>query len=103
MLALSARTGEGFDALAARVEELFLDGALDLRTDAVVTSARQYAALLQASESLALTADALTAGLELDLCCVSVERAMEALGEIDGRAVLDDVVHEIFSHFCVGK
>jgi tRNA U34 5-carboxymethylaminomethyl modifying GTPase MnmE/TrmE len=32
-----------------------------------------------------------------------VERAMEALGEIDGRSVSEELVGEIFSHFCVGK
>jgi len=28
---------------------------------------------------------------------------MSALAEIDGREVTEDIVSEIFSHFCVGK
>ena len=47
--------------------------------------------------------DALRAGYPIDLCCTDVELAMEALTELDGRAVSEDIVSEIFSHFCVGK
>ena len=32
-----------------------------------------------------------------------VERAMQAVGELDSRAVSDDIVSNIFSRFCVGK
>ena len=29
--------------------------------------------------------------------------AMAALGEVDGRTVNEEIVDEIFHHFCVGK
>jgi tRNA modification GTPase len=47
--------------------------------------------------------DGLAAGVSLDLCCVDIEAAMCALSEMDGRAVDEDIVNEIFAHFCVGK
>jgi tRNA U34 5-carboxymethylaminomethyl modifying GTPase MnmE/TrmE len=34
---------------------------------------------------------------------MDIEAALSALGELDGRAVTEEVVNGIFSHFCVGK
>ena len=44
-LYVSSVTGEGLDALREKVEQLFIDGALQTGRDAVVFSARQAAAL----------------------------------------------------------
>ncbi len=100
---LSAMTGEGFDALVETVEQMFIDGAIDLRHDAVVANARQHAALILACERLEQALSAIEIGLPIDLCCSDVEQAAEALAEVDGRAVSEDVVAGIFAHFCVGK
>lgn len=102
-ISLSARTGEGFDALVAAVNDAFIDGAIDLRHDAVVANARQHAALIAASERIGQAIDAIDMGLPVDLCCSDVEQAATALAEVDGRAVCEDVVAGIFAHFCVGK
>lgn len=100
---LSAEDGRGMGALCALVEELFVDGALDSRRDAVLSNARQHAAALSAHESVERTLEALRGGYPIDLCCTEVERAMSALSELDGHEVTEDVVSQIFSHFCVGK
>ena len=100
---LSAQTGEGMDALKARVESLFIDGSIRTSEDAVLINARQHAAALAAAEALSLAVDTLSAGQPLDLACASAEAALTSLGEIDGRAVSEDIVSDIFSHFCVGK
>ena len=100
---ISAKTGEGFDALVQVVEQQFMDGAIDLRHDAVVANARQHAALLVAMERIEQALDALAMGLPTDLCCSDIEQAAAAIAEVDGRAVSEDVVAGIFAHFCVGK
>ncbi|MBQ8140388.1 MAG: tRNA uridine-5-carboxymethylaminomethyl(34) synthesis GTPase MnmE [Clostridia bacterium] len=100
---LSAKSGDGFDALSDKVDSLFIDGSLDLKTDAVVSDARQYASLVRAAEALRNALSALSEGVSLDLCCIDIENAMQALGELEGREVGEDVVSEIFSKFCVGK
>ena len=100
---ISAASGEGMDALSRLVDEKFTDGEIDLRYDAVVADARQYAALLQASESLRATVDEMRSGYELDACCIDAEGAMSALGEINGHHVGEDIVSSIFHKFCVGK
>lgn len=99
----SAVCGEGMDALTSLVEQLFTDGKLDCRHDAVLTNARQHASSLSALEAVRRALDALRAGYPIDLCCSDAESAMSSLSELDGRAVSEDIVSEIFSHFCVGK
>ena len=38
-----------------------------------------------------------------DAVLVDVEGAMEALGELTGRSLREDVTARIFERFCVGK
>ena len=53
--------------------------------------------------SLAREIESLLAGHATELVCSDVELAMESLSELDGREISEDIVSEIFSHFCVGK
>ena len=103
IVSVSAATGEGFDELADVVDAMFIDGEIDVENDAVVTGARQYAAICGARDILLRTLDDMRAGTSLDACCVGVECAMSALGEVDGRQIGEEIVAQIFSHFCVGK
>ena len=102
-VSISAQTGDGIDDLTALVERLFTDGALDSRRDAVLTNARQHASALSALEAVRRAVEVLRAGYPIDLCCTDAELAMSSLCELDGRSVSEDIVSEIFSHFCVGK
>ena len=100
---LSAETGVGMEALASVVAERFLDGNLSLGEDALVSGARQYAALIRSAESAEAALSALQNGLPEDLCCVDLELALAALDDLSGRSVSEEIVGEIFSRFCVGK
>lgn len=103
VITLSAENGTGMDQLTSLVEELFTDGAIDTRNDAVLTNARQQGAALSALGALRRCLSGLRTGVEIDLCCTDVEDAMQSIAQIDGRAVSEDIVSRIFSHFCVGK
>ena len=46
---------------------------------------------------------ALRAGVTLDAVSVSMEEALDALGELTGRTAREEIVQQIFSRFCVGK
>lgn len=100
---LSARDGTGMRELTALTEQLFTDGSLNTRTDAVLTNARQQGAALSALSALRRALDGLQSGLETDLCCSDVEEAMQHILQMDGRSVSEDIVSQIFSRFCVGK
>ncbi|MBQ7391057.1 MAG: tRNA uridine-5-carboxymethylaminomethyl(34) synthesis GTPase MnmE, partial [Clostridia bacterium] len=100
---LSAKEGEGTEELSALVESCFINGELDTKTDTVLTNARQKGAALSALEALKRAREGLALGLPVELCCSDCESAMQAIAELDGRAVSEDIVSHIFSHFCVGK
>ena len=99
---LSAKSGD-VTALQRVVEGLYLSEGISLREDAVVANARQFAALTRCAEALTTAIDSLACGIPLDAACIDVELAMSALGEVDGRAVDESILSDIFSHFCVGK
>lgn len=91
------------EELKCLVESLFTDGVIDLRNDAILTNARQHAAAIRAKEAVERSLAALNAGLPLELCCSDAEQSMSSLREMDGRAISEDIVAQIFSRFCVGK
>lgn len=103
VISVSAATGDGFDELQDAVEKLFIDGDIDMENDAVVTGARQFAALGACADLLERALNDMKAGMSLDACCAGVECAMAALGEVDGREIGEEIVADIFSRFCVGK
>jgi tRNA modification GTPase len=89
--------------LCEKIESLFIDGGLTVGEDAIVSSARQHAALLSAREHFSLALEAFLAGLPMDAAASDVELAIGALGELSGKSVSEAVVSDIFSRFCVGK
>ena len=101
-LSLSAKHGTA-DGLCKLIDRLFTDGDVVIGEDAIVSSARQYAALKRAHDCLIQARDAQRAGLPADMVLFDLCEGLSALGEVDGRTVNEEIVAEIFSHFCVGK
>ncbi|MBR2965415.1 MAG: tRNA uridine-5-carboxymethylaminomethyl(34) synthesis GTPase MnmE [Clostridia bacterium] len=90
-------------AIRAAVEELFCDGKISLSDRAVIHSARQRAELTEARDAISSAIEALLAGVFTDAVSSDVEIALGAISRVDGRAVSEAVVDNIFSRFCVGK
>ena len=99
---VSARTGAGLEALGAAVASLFPAGTPG-EAGAMLTNARQAEAARRALDALREAEEALRAGITPDAVLTGVEDALEALGELSGRCIREDVVDRIFSRFCVGK
>ena len=100
---ISAKCGDGMDALAEEVGDLYGRGKIDLRRDAVIWDARQREILLHCRDSLSRAKTAVEFGDPLDCVCTLVEESMAYLSETDGRSVGDEIVNEVFKRFCVGK
>jgi tRNA modification GTPase len=101
MFAISAVTGEGFDALLANLANFaarYLSGA----ESAVVTRERHRRAL---EDTLATLRRALAPGLagHEDLLAEELRTAGRALGRLTGRVDVEDVLDVIFRDFCIGK
>ena len=102
VLHLCAKEGD-VRALIELIEALFIDEKLTLGESAIVASARQKASFDRAIELLNYAIASFEGGFATDVSATVVEEAIGALGEIDGRQVSEQIVGEIFSHFCVGK
>lgn len=101
---ISAANGDGLDLLRnALVKEVSLPTNLD-DTHAIVTNIRHYNALKQALKALRRSKKAFTNQIPTDLVAEDLRQCLHHLGEITGSEVTsEDVLHNIFAHFCVGK
>ena len=98
---VSARDGAGLDALAAAVAERF--GSQAEADGSILTNARQAGAVERAAKAVDAAIAAMDSGMTPDAVLLDVEAAMEALGELTGRSVREDITNRIFERFCVGK
>ncbi len=101
VVSLSARTGEGLEALEQAVAARFPAG--ETPAGQVLTNARQAEAMGRAAAAIAGARSALDLGFTPDAILTDVESAMNALGELTGRTAREDMVSRIFQRFCVGK
>jgi len=101
VLDISAREGTGLEALEAAVAALFPDGGVP--SGEILTNARQTEAVSRALEAVRGAKAALESGLTPDAVLSDAERAMNALGEVTGQTLREDLTARIFERFCVGK
>ena len=101
VICICARTGEGLDQLSDLVEVLF-DGSSPC-DGSILTNARQFDACRRAYEAMLQSLQGLMLGLTPDAVLTDVEEAMEAMGEVTGATVREDITARIFERFCVGK
>ena len=98
---MSAKTGEGLAQLENVLDCLFdqeapCDGS-------ILTNARQANALARAIESICCALDSMARQITPDAVLVDVEAALEALGEVTGQTMREEITNRIFERFCVGK
>lgn len=101
VLPVSAKTGEGMAALCRAIEEQFPAGT-EVQGE-LLTNARQADAVSRALSSVKSARAALETGMTPDVVLTDGESALEALGELNGKHIREDLVDTIFSRFCVGK
>ena len=101
---ISAANGDGLDILRnALVKEVSLPTNLD-DTHAIVTNVRHYNALKQALKALRRAKKAFADQTPTDLVAEDLRGCLHHLGEITGSEITsEDVLHNIFANFCVGK
>jgi len=68
-----------------------------------VTLSRHHLALEAAKDSLSIAIATVSQKLPGDFVAIDVRGALDSLGLITGETVTDEIVHRIFSDFCVGK
>ena len=98
---ICAQTGEGLEQFADVVETLF--GGETLCDGSILTNTRQFDAIRRAYEAMLRGLQGLKLGMTPDMVLIDVEEAMEAMGEVTGATVREDITARIFERFCVGK
>ena len=102
VLCISAKRGVGIDELRQRLAATIDTSKLGTGS-VVVSNMRHYAALREAYSALTSALSAMDNGLPSDLLSEDIRRVVHHLGEITGEITSDDILHSIFSHFCIGK
>jgi tRNA modification GTPase len=97
-LRLSVATGEGMNALLARLTEEVAK-RIDTSGAPLITRARHREALRTCAEALARFQDARLA----ELAAEDLRQASRALGRITGRTDVEDLLDLVFREFCIGK
>ena len=102
IIGISAKTGSGIDTLRT----ILASSQRDLLTDSdttLVTNQRHVQALSDARTSLLRAQDGLTDGIPTDLVSQDIRETIYALSSISGEISAQDILINIFSHFCIGK
>ena len=101
IIRFSAKTGEGLEQLTDVIDEMFAGEAPC--DGSILTNARQYDAIRRAHDAIQSALHGLRLGFTPDAVLTDVEIAMEAMGEVTGATVREDITNRIFERFCVGK
>ena len=101
VLSVSAVTGEGIAALTDAIEAFYPAG--ETAHGELLTNARQADAVSRALTAVKAARSSLRIGMTPDVVLTDAENALQALGELNGKSVREDLVATIFSRFCVGK
>lgn len=101
-LYISAKTGFGLDELKRLLSDTQKSTTLD-SDQTIVTNLRHYQALMRTSESLQHVKTSLLSAQTPDLLSEDLRQSLHHLGTIVGEVTTDEVLGNIFAHFCVGK
>ena len=98
---LSTVTKEGMDELKNRIKQIVCDFSLD--DTEFITNKRQQDCLEKSKESLTTALKAAEYWELQDLISIDVKQALLYLDELTGEVITDDILNNIFDHFCIGK
>lgn len=99
--AVSGVTGQGVDALVARIAGVLSNRA---RLAGTATHARHRLAMERAASGLSAAQSVLEQGPDLyDIAAEELRGAIRALESLVGRVDVESLLDEIFARFCLGK
>jgi tRNA modification GTPase len=100
---VSAKTASGIEELRTGVLGQILGPAGTRQDGMLVTNLRHCRNLETAEKDMAHASAALQEGLSEEFALIDLREGLQKLGEITGETGVEDILAEIFSHFCIGK
>ncbi|MEA3459804.1 MAG: tRNA uridine-5-carboxymethylaminomethyl(34) synthesis GTPase MnmE [Chloroflexota bacterium] len=102
-VSISALTGEGLEKLEETIVEIVFSGQVLASDELLVSNPRHEDALRRALGHINDALKSHARGTPADFVAIDLTSAINALGEITGETVTEDLLEAIFSNFCVGK
>lgn len=100
---ISALKKQGMAELGKKITATFFKGQMAQKDELLVSNLRQKQ-VLEKCHSFIADAIKIIAEKGYDECIVfEVKQALEALGEVVGENISEDIINNIFSRFCIGK
>lgn len=103
IIPLSVKTEQGLIQLEEAIKTMFFAGQVDKNDQTYVSNVRHIQLLEQAKASIMEVMNGIGQGVPLDMAEIDMKNAWQALGEVIGEAVAEDLIDQIFSQFCLGK
>ncbi len=100
---ISCKTGKGLKSLKRMISDQIERTMPDLTSGLIVTSARHKKKLSSAIKELKSAREKNMIGETAELIAVDLRAALSELDEITGRVYTEDILGQIFAHFCIGK
>ena len=100
-LQISAKSGD-VEVLKKALARITAE-QMETTNTVTISNARHYEALVRASEAIRRVQQGLQDGVSGEFLSMDLQDCLTALGEITGQITSQEVLNNIFSHFCIGK
>ncbi|MDP3092791.1 MAG: tRNA uridine-5-carboxymethylaminomethyl(34) synthesis GTPase MnmE [Nitrospira sp.] len=102
-LPISTVTGEGLETLREIIQRRVGVRGLEPSQSVMIANIRHQEILLRCRDYLMKALESIESGAHPECVAVDLRGAADTLGEITGVITSDEVLHQIFSQFCIGK
>jgi len=99
----SVKNEIGMEELEKEITDLFMKGGIGLNNEVIITNVRHKDLIARAIKSIDEARGSYENGMPLDVISIDIKDAADFIGQITGESVSEDVIHEIFKNFCLGK
>ncbi len=100
---ISVKTDEGISRIYEKIKSMFMLGDINIDNSVLISGERNKASLVKAREYLINVMETVNNRMPEDFITMDLTEAYQALGEITGEALEEDIIDKIFSEFCLGK
>ncbi len=94
---------QGIEELENSISELFIKGDISQNDEVLLTNARHKNLVDKAIEAINQAFNSFEMGMPLDMVTIDIKNCSQYLGEITGESIDENIMHNIFSRFCIGK
>ena len=103
IIRVSVQEEQGLEELKKAIVEVVLGEGITGDEEIYITRTRHKNALVKAVQAMDRVIDTHRQGLPYDLYSIDLRDALDALGEITGETLTEDIIDRIFQDFCLGK